>query len=225
MNPQRHWAGLIVGVSLASCVVLQPALRTWLASHQVAGYLLVLICMALVLFCYTRQRSIASASAILGAGLLIATASARQPTHAVQQELLPVASQGHQHDDGHLHSNSAVSSPSKPGEPGDLVNADTVFNVILLFDNKTDMQQIELFRESIIKRVYVQGCVRRLPCVSRLLRMFELGAQRSQVLAIDFMQETPIAERDALLMAIRNHPLAPRVFHQQSANRAVASAL
>jgi hypothetical protein len=224
-----------LAAALLCALLLHPALAAWMLSHQ-RGVLFSVACAGVAAVLLRRKaRAFSAFFAFLGAGILLMLALAQQravvsaasvaPNTAGPPGLTGPTGPFVQPSVGpNMHADAPIPSPVAPGQKQsvDAINADTRFGYVLMFAQDTPVAEIEAFRESVLKKVHLMPCVRGLSCVARLLRLFEVGSKREQVLAFDLMQDTPMAERAALLGAIGAHPLKPGVYTGTSANQASA---
>jgi hypothetical protein len=202
-----------LAAALLCALLLHPALAAWALAHQ-PGVLFSVACAGVVAVMLRRKaRSLGVFSAFLGAGILLMLALAQQRAVSRAIGVAPNAT---------ARADAPMNSPAAPGQKQsvDAINAETRFGYVLMFAQDTPVAQIEAFRENVLKKVHVMPCVRGLSCVARLLRLFEIGPERAQILAFDLMQDTPMAERAALLGAISAHPLKPGVYINTSARQA-----
>jgi hypothetical protein len=213
-----------LAAALLCVLLLDPALAAWMLTHQ-PGVLFSVACAGVLAVLLRRKARVFSAFfAFLGGGVLLMLALAQQRAVITAARVAPsttgpsvLPSVGPT-----THADAPIPSPvaTEQKQSVDAINADTRFGYVLMFAQDTPVAEIEAFRENVLKKVHLMPCLRGLSCVARLLRLFEVGSKREQVLAFDLMQDTPMAERAALLGAIGAHPLNPGVYTDTSANQA-----
>jgi hypothetical protein len=223
-----HLIGFVFGVALLLFSVSSGP-RPWLAAHLHVTLALLGLC-ALLMVLGRKRADVRVGAFLSGVGMLGVLAFAPSTQNPVvigsmvtAPRLVPLTPDNahpHQSAAGHAAHSNAASVPVAAPVMRDNVDADTVFQFVLLFPAGTSAQAIEQLRANVLKRVYVQACVRNLPCVSRLLRLSELGAAKHEALTFDLMAETPMFERAALMAALKSHPLKPGVYERMSARQA-----
>jgi hypothetical protein len=220
-SPLSKRLQLVPGLLLA-VLLLTPSARNLLANLSLPVTLVVLGTLAATMIGFRKRLGLAWA-AMAAALVIIAAPMLPRPTPTPSH--IPLAAHDHDHDHDHGHGHQrVVAAPSasqilqRVSETG--VDQTTRFDFVVTFEHGVPKAEIEAFLDQVIRRVHVQGCVRNLPCIARMLRLFEIGAKRKQVIAFDVMPDITLAERAALTTAIQINPLSPGVHFSMSALQA-----
>jgi hypothetical protein len=230
---------LLPGLALAILLLTPPA-RSHVAGLSAPLTLTALALLAALMLIFRKRvalvwTAVAAAIAIIAGPLLSGATVATLPqTHQENHGHDHAHDHGHGQEHGHIESDQlAAPTPSqiskqvlkqRSGSTEQLaevgVDQNTRFDFVVTFARDVSKTDIETFLNQVIRRVHTQGCVRNLPCIARLLRLFEIGPKRIQVIAFDVMPDISLAERAALTAAIRSHPLSPGVHFSMSAQQA-----
>lgn len=198
MKSMHYFIGVVCAGLAVAITLLSAATQTLLNTHAMVVMILVATLIASLIL--VRGKSGVAFGALgLAAGALVSLGLAQEMRHR-------------QHRDSPVPAAYTV-----PQSDATRLDQHTRFEVVLLFPEDTSSLALEQFIHLTLKRVHVQACVQKLPCVARLLRLSQLGAARAEIIAFDLMGDTPQFERVALLSAAQLHPLKPALFYSTSA--------
>ena len=198
MKSVHYFIGVICAGLAVAITLFSAATQTLLNTHAMVVMILVATLIASLILLRAKS-GVAFGALGLAVGALVSLGLAQEMQHRQQRDSpAPAAYTVAQTDAMRLDQH-------------------TRFEVVLVFPEATSSLALEQFIHLTLKRVHVQACVHKLPCLARLLRLSQLGAARAEVIAFDLMGDTPQFERVALISAAQHHPLKPALFYSTSA--------